>query len=240
VKRDQTIVLVVLGVVLVVAFYRHVFTTGTLVLIGVAVPSIILHEVSHGVVALWFGDDTAKRAGRITLNPIPHIDLLGTLILPAILALSGFAVFGYAKPVPVNPRRLNHPRNDAVLVSLAGPATNLLLAGLAALWLHQQHAGAIVGLLIRGFLGLDNVPWHLRIAIAFGIVNVVLAVFNLIPIPPLDGSSVVERFLPRAWAHGWEQVRRYGIFVLLVLVLLRPAYLSYVFNPVLRLWQRAT
>jgi Zn-dependent protease len=239
-KRDQTIILVILAVVVALALSRRVITTATLVLFAVAVPSIILHEVSHGVVALWFGDDTAKRAGRITLNPIRHVDLFGTIILPAVLALSGLGVFGYAKPVPINPSRMRHPRDDAVMVSLAGPATNVVLAALAALWLRQQHAGVAVGLLLRGYLGLGTLPLRLRIPVAFGVVNVVLAVFNLLPIPPLDGSSVVERFLPKAWEHRWGQIRRYGLLVLIVLVLLRPAVLGHFFTPALNLWQRMT
>src|SRR5450432_1329743 len=91
------------------------------------VAAIILHEISHGVVALWFGDDTARRAGRLTLNPIPHIDPFGSIIMPALGALSGIPVFGWAKPVPVNPNRLRNPRRDMLIVSLAGPTTNLLL-----------------------------------------------------------------------------------------------------------------
>jgi Zn-dependent protease len=134
---------------------------------------------------------------------------------------------------------MRHPRDNAVVVSLAGPATNVILAGLAALWLRNQHAGAVLDLLLRGFIGLDNIPLRLRIPIAFGVVNVVLAVFNLIPIPPLDGSSVVERFLPKSWHSRWDQVRRYGVLILLALVLLRPGILAHVFNPALHLWQRA-
>src|SRR3989442_8164733 len=96
----------------------------TLILLAVLVPSVMLHEISHGAVALAFGDDTAKRAGRLTLNPIANIDPFGTIILPLILALSGAGMFGWAKPVPVNPARLRHPRQEALLVSLAGPPTN--------------------------------------------------------------------------------------------------------------------
>ncbi len=237
-NRDQTVVLVILGVVVVLAFNRHVITVGTVVLFGVAIVSIILHEVSHGVVARWFGDDTAQRAGRITLNPLRHIDPFGTIILPAILALSGLAVFGYARPVPIDPSRMRHPRNDAVAVRLAGPATNVLLAAMAGLWLRQQHAGPVVDLVVRGFLGLNSLPWHLRIPIAFGIVNVVLAVFNLIPMPPLDGSSVVERLLPKSWQRGWDFLRTYGILIVIGVVLLRPGLLSALFNPALHLWQK--
>ena len=99
----------------------------TVIFFGCLVVAVILHEISHGVVALWFGDDTAKRAGRLTLNPIPHIDPFGSIILPAMGALTGLPVLGWAKPVPVNPARLRNPRRDMLFVSLAGPATNFLL-----------------------------------------------------------------------------------------------------------------
>src|SRR2546425_6818058 len=104
----------------------------TLILVAVLIPSVMLHEISHGAVALAFGDDTAKRAGRLTLNPIAHVDPFGTIVLPLILALSSSGVFGWAKPVPVNPRRLRNPRQQALLVSLAGPVTNLGLAFIAS------------------------------------------------------------------------------------------------------------
>ena len=113
---------IVAGVIFVVALVAHHNITGTeIIIFCVMVPSIILHEVSHGVVANWFGDDTAKRAGRLTLNPGPHIDPVGTLIVPALLSLGGVGFFGWAKPVPVNTGRLRSPRNQGVLVSLAGP-----------------------------------------------------------------------------------------------------------------------
>src|SRR3954463_5150317 len=105
----------------------------TVIYFGALFLAIILHEIAHGVVALWFGDDTAKRAGRLTLNPIPHIDPFGSIILPALGALSGYPVLAFAKPVPVNPARLRNPRRDMLVVSLAGPATNLLLMAIGAL-----------------------------------------------------------------------------------------------------------
>src|SRR3979490_1576266 len=138
VNRQSTTLLVIGAVVLVYAVERHIISTTSLLLLAVVVPSIILHEVSHGVVALWFGDDTAKRAGRLPLNPIPHIDPFGTIILPAVLTLSGAGAFGYAKPVPVNVERLRRPRNQGLLVSLAGPVTNLLLVAGSILWLRSR------------------------------------------------------------------------------------------------------
>lgn len=226
-KRDQATVLAILVAVFALAFYKGLIGHNSLIFFGVAIPSIVLHEISHGVAALGFGDKTAKEAGRITLNPVSHVDLLGTIILPALLALSGHAVFGYAKPVPINPNRMNNPRNDTVFVSLAGPATNVVLAVVAGLVLRQQSLSAL-----NADTGL------VQILYAFGTVNVVLAVFNLIPIPPLDGSSVVERFLPKAWLDGWGKIRRYGFLVLVAVVLIRPALLSTLFNPATNLWNR--
>lgn len=182
-----------------------------LVVFAIAAPSIILHEVSHGWAALRLGDDTAKRAGRLTLNPIAHVDPVGTLLLPAVLALSGFGVIGYAKPVPVNVRRLRRPRDHAVLVALAGPATNLAIAVLAAL-------------LVRSTGGLETLregePWTLNAVLGVaGVVNLLLAFFNLLPIPPLDGSAVVERAIPVRWLRSWYRIRVYSMFVLIGLVL---------------------
>lgn len=197
-------------------------------LIAVLVPSVIVHEVAHGVVALRFGDDTAKRAGRLTLNPLPHVDVFGTLLLPALLAVSGAGVFGYAKPVPVDRRRLRRPRDHGLLVSLAGPATNVVLAVAAALVLRSllpsQDATALNALSLTSALA-----W-------FGIVNVVLAAFNLLPVPPLDGSAVVERLLPARLVPGWLTLRRFSMPALLILVLVFPQVLGRVFDQALRLW----
>jgi Zn-dependent protease len=192
----------------------------TLIFIGVLIPSIILHEISHGLVAYWCGDDTAKRAGRLTLNPIPHIDPFGSIILPLLLSLTSFGVFGFAKPVPVNVSRLRSPRNQALLVSLAGPATNILLALLAAFILRTVtlEGNAV------------------RIVVDLGVVNVVLAAFNLIPLPPLDGSAVVERFMPRSWWPQWLKIRQYTMAVLILVVLALPRVLNSVFVRAIDLW----
>jgi Zn-dependent protease len=182
------------------------------VLLAVAIPSVILHEVSHGWAALRLGDDTAKRKGRLTLNPFAHVDPVGTILLPAVLAASGLGVIGYAKPVPVNVRRLRKPRDHAVLVALAGPATNIVLALAAAV-------------LVRLLGGIDqpdvgDIRWDAPMVLSiFGITNVLLALFNLLPIPPLDGSAVVERAIPNRWLGRWYQVRKYSMFVLLGLFL---------------------
>ena len=217
--RRTVVVLVAIGVA--VLWIAHLSRSEWLRL-AVLIPAVILHEVSHGVVALAFGDDTAKRAGRLTLNPLAHIDPIGSVLLPLLLALAGGPIFGWAKPVPVNPRNLRNPRQQSLLVSLAGPATNIVLALVVALLLRQAtHLTLPVELLL----------W-------FGYLNVVLATFNLIPIPPLDGSAVIERFLPAQWWPGWLKIRQYSFFLLFLLLFLLPGdYLGHLFNYSLRLWE---
>ena len=186
----------------------------TIVFFVALVASIILHEISHGVVALWFGDDTAKRAGRLTLNPIPHIDPFGSIILPALGAFAHVPVIGWAKPVPVNPNRLRS-RRDMLLVSLAGPATNLSLMLIAAVVARMLFKPA---LFYPFGLRLQDLTLPVLIALVFAQVNLFLGILNLLPIPPLDGSALLERVLPREWLPGWNRFRPYGILVLFALV----------------------
>jgi Zn-dependent protease len=195
-----------------------------LLFLAVLVPSVILHEVAHGVAALRFGDDTAQRAGRLTLNPIAHIDPFGTVLLPALLVVFTGAAFGYAKPVPVNPGRMRRPRDHGLLVSLAGPATNIVLALLATLVIRQ--------LLPTGNQTVND------LVVSFGMINVILAVFNLLPIPPLDGSALIERVLPRHMLPRWHQIRQYSMALLLLVVLLLPGALGRVFDVAFDLWGR--
>ncbi len=185
------------------------------------VAAIILHEISHGVVALRFGDDTAKRAGRLTLNPIPHIDLFGSIILPLMGALTGIGIIGWAKPVPVNPSRLRKPRRDMLFVSLAGPATNFALgiaSALVARAVYHPDESYLVATGAGVFLSLNLLPLTVLLPLMFAQANVLLGVFNFLPIPPLDGASLIERVLPREWLPGWHKFRPYGVVVLLVLV----------------------
>jgi Zn-dependent protease len=222
VPNSQRFVLVALGALLVYAIVHGDLLTEDRVLFFAALfPSIILHEVSHGAAALVFGDDTAKRAGRLTLNPLPHIDPWGSIALPAILVVTTGAAFGYAKPVPVNPRRMRSPRNHNVIVALVGPATNIVLAVLAAGVLQV--------------MGLHNTRF-VRFVFALGFANVILATFNLLPIPPLDGSAVVERLLPARWWPRYLRLRQYSFGLLLLVVFVFP--LDKVFDPALRLWER--
>jgi Zn-dependent protease len=195
---------------------------------AVLIPSIILHEVSHGWVALLFGDDTAKRAGRLTLNPIAHVDPFGTVILPAILILTTGSAFGYARPVPVSPSRMRDPRNQSMLTSLAGPAVNIVIALISA--------GLIRFFLLDLFTRFEEEPLYAKVIFELGLVNVILAAFNLIPIPPLDGSAVIERLLPaRAWPT-YLKLRQYSMLILFVLIFWVDGALDRVFEPAIRLW----
>jgi Zn-dependent protease len=174
--------------------------------------AVTLHEAAHGFVAYHFGDDTAWRAGRVTANPLKHVDPFGTIILPAMLMLlrSPF-LFGYAKPVPVNFQRLDRPRRDMVWVALAGPGTNVLLAIISGLLIYSLPmfpAGAADWLK----LNLENSM----------VINVVLCVFNMLPLPPLDGGRVAVGLLPNALALPLARLERYGILILLLLLFVVP------------------
>ena len=179
------------------------------------VGAVVLHEVSHGVVALVFGDDTARRAGRLTLNPLPHLDPLGSLMLPAFGAITGLPVIGWAKPVPVDPNRLRRPRAHMLWVSLAGPFTNFALCAAAATAARLAYPTPRVS---AGVLAFAEQPLGFRVLFSFAFVNLALGLFNLLPIPPLDGSSLVERVLPARWLPTWWRFRPYGILVLFVVV----------------------
>jgi len=237
-RRHQLVLLGIAGAIAFVLVRDGRVSDDTAYLVGAFMVSVILHEVSHGVLALVFGDDTAQRAGRLTLNPIPHVDPFGTILLPVMLAIAtaGQSAFGYAKPVPVNPRRMRSPRNHSLLVSLVGPSVNIVLAVVAAA-LFRLTDGSVdaVFLDMDGFGEARPIEYFL---FSLGLVNVVLAVFNLIPIPPLDGSAVVERLLrPQHW-EPYLRFRAYAPGLVLALVLLFPQVLDRLFAPALELWSR--
>ena len=188
-----------------------------LVLIPALVIAIVFHEVSHGWVALALGDPTAKEQRRLTFNPIRHVDPVGTVLLPGALMLAGLPAFGWAKPVPVDQRRLNNPRFGMMAVAAAGPAMNILLAGVGAVVLGVAAAGLAAppeGALGLAFLGLQY----------FIMINVFLALFNLLPVPPFDGSHIVEGLLPDRAARIYARLRPLG-FPLLILLLVVVPYL---------------
>ena len=200
-------------------------------LLPVLIFSIVVHEVAHAWVALREGDDTAQQLGRITLNPVSHMDLMGSFLVPVALHfMANGLIFGWAKPVPIDPRKFRNYRSGDIKVSLAGIVSNLLLAvifTLLALALVKLHMVAGGGEAVLGFL--------IRMA-RFGIfINLILAVFNLIPIPPLDGSHVMYHLLPQRWGAAYRQAGRYGMLVLMGLVFFYPPFFSFILWPVLAL-----
>lgn len=173
--------------------------------------AITLHEAAHGFVASFFGDQTARMMGRLSLNPIKHVDLIGTIIVPLAMLLVSPIIFGWAKPVPVDPRNLHNPRRDMAFVALAGPVSNIVMA---IAW-----AGiAKVGMLVEG----GGHSWWGTPLFLMGqagiMINVVLAVLNLIPLPPLDGGKVLSSILPRRWSYYLSMVEPYSMWILILLI----------------------
>jgi Zn-dependent protease len=198
-----------------------------------AVIAITFHEASHGYVAHVLGDDTAWRLGRVSFNPLVHIDPFGTVVLPVILLLLRAPfLFGYAKPVPVNFRALRYPRVGTILVAAAGPGMNLLLAVIAALAFH-----------IVGYVPAPGAQWmaaNLRNAL---ILNVILAIFNLLPVPPLDGGRILVAVLPGTLARSLSRFEPYGLLILIGLLFLLPllgAQLGINLDPLSRLIMTST
>lgn len=199
-----------------------------LVFLPVLLLSVVLHEVAHAVVARWEGDDTAYRLGRVTLNPIPHLDLMGSLVVPLLLfLLPGDFLFGWAKPVPVNPRNFRDFKWGDIRVSLAGIAVNLILALIFTLAVATLVK---INTLWGGVGGV--VPVLIRAAYIGVFLNLILAFFNLIPIPPLDGSHVVFHMLPRDLAAKYREMGRYGIGILMLLVFFFPGGINVLLWPV--------
>jgi Zn-dependent protease len=202
--------------------------------------AITIHEASHGWSALRMGDPTAYAAGRVTLNPIAHIDPLGTVILPVILVILGAPAFGWAKPVPVNPYNLRHPRRDNLWIALAGPAANMTAAAAALVSLRilrvlrpgvTEFLQSFVLLrqpFPRGFFPLEG----LALILFYGVlINTYLAVFNLIPVPPLDGSGILSGLLSDSAAAAYDRIRPYGFVIVMLLVY--AGLLSIIIRPIL-------
>ena len=192
-----------------------------IIFIVILIYSIIIHEVSHGWVADQLGDPTARLMKRLTLNPLPHIDPIGSIILPLFLIIShaGF-FFGWAKPVPFDPYNLKNPRKDAALISLAGPASNLIIALIAA----------IIARLLGLFGHSALITIGTQIFAVTVVLNVNLAIFNLLPIAPLDGFKIVGGILSEEKAREWYQLERYGMRFLLTLIFV-PGFLYSIIGP---------
>lgn len=188
---------------------------------------MVAHEYAHGYAALRQGDPTAYQLGRLTWNPLKHIDPFMTIILPILTFITAGVMFGGAKPVPVNPRNYRNFKRGDIIVSLAGVATNLVLAVLSVV------AVALIGLAGRGIPALTPSASILQLMLIYGIlINLVLAFFNMIPIPPLDGSHVAKYLLPPAWALRYEQFGRYGLIALMLLITLGGGIMRGFFLPI--------
>ena len=182
------------------SFTDNSFIEAALVIL-ILIPSIIVHEVSHGFVADKLGDPTARNAGRLTLNPLPHIDPFGSVLLPAMLALANGPLFGWAKPVPVNPARFTNPTAHMAITAVAGPVSNIVLAAVLARLLYPSLSG----------IPEEIVFW-------FTALNLFLAVFNMLPIPPLDGSRLLPLVLPERGREIYRQFEQFGFIILFALL----------------------
>ena len=182
-----------------------------LIILSVLLFSLTIHETAHAVTADWYGDPTARRRGRISLNPLVHLDPVGSVLLPLLGILAGGFVFGWAKPVPVNPANLKNHRRDFLVIAAAGPASNIVLA---------IGASVLLGA-VPGGLGASEGIWGALATFGFALLqlNLLLAVLNMLPVPPLDGGNVLAGLLPEALAAGYDRlVRPYGFLILIVLM----------------------
>lgn len=187
--------------------------TNAIFYIAVLIMSVVIHEISHGFMAEYFGDKTARHAGRLTLNPIKHLDLFGSILLPAFLVLTkaGF-LFGWAKPVPYNPYNLSDRKWGTIAVASAGVMANFFIA-------------ILFGLMLRFSVGFDVPPEFYFIVSAIVVVNLALGIFNLVPIPPLDGARIFTSFLPESMSRTIEVFEQYSIILLIIFVIYFSSYL---------------
>ena len=188
------------------------------------IPALVLHEVAHGWAAYKLGDPTAKSRGRLSLNPLKHIDPFGTVILPLGLMILHMPIFGYAKPVPYNPSYFKDPRKGDAITGFAGPLANLLMAGVAAgvAWLLLPVAQSLTQNEVGAYFYFMFLPM-------FCLINLYLMFFNLIPIPPLDGSSIIAVFIPERWLPKWYSVQHYAFPIFMICIIALPYIIG--FNP---------
>ena len=194
----------------------------TVATVALVIVSASIHEFGHALAAYKLGDDTAKRAGRLTINPLAHIDPFGSVVLPLVMALANGPVFAFAKPVPYNPNKLRNPRRDDVIVAFAGPLTNII----------QACVGALVARLVwkvgmRDVLSGEWLFWAYTLAATYAYVNCILAFFNLIPLPPLDGSSILMPLLKGEALRRYYVIQRYSLPILMVCLYLLPALIGF-------------
>lgn len=189
------------------------------------VPALVIHEVAHGFAAYKLGDPTAKAAGRLSLNPLKHIDPFGTVILPLLLMIMNWPIFGYAKPVPYNPHYFKDPRKGDAITGLAGPAANLAMAFIASLVMHLL-------LNVFGYSVYSNMVGIFFFSYFFPLfilINLYLMFFNLIPIPPLDGSSIIALFIPERLLPKWYSIQHYAFPIFMICIIVLPYVIG--FNP---------
>jgi Zn-dependent protease len=218
--------------------FNNIDVGGVLIQFAVLLFSLSIHEASHAWMADRCGDYTARYLGRVTLNPIAHIDPIGTLLFPLLQFFTGFPLIGWAKPVPVNSLHFRQPRRDQILVSLAGPSSNLLAAGVAYALLIGFKLSSLPanGLIINMIVNMRIPSQHSVLAPLLGllffgfVINFALAIFNIIPIPPLDGHWILYEILPYNAAKALERVSSYGIFLLYALMIL--GLFSFIFWPI--------
>lgn len=189
------------------------------------VPALVIHEVAHGFAAYKLGDPTAKQAGRLSLNPLKHIDPFGTVILPLLLMVMHWPIFGYAKPVPYNPSYFKDPRKGDAITGLAGPCANLIMACIAAAIMHLLYVvfgNGLYGNYFGIFIYEIFLPY-------FVLINLYLMFFNLLPIPPLDGSSIIALFIPEKYLPKWYSIQHYAFPIFMICIIFLPYVIH--FNP---------